>query len=292
MNNLKLLLSDIFPFLIVFLYVVYVDFIKFFFQNYLAEYFKVDEKNLKKIEIDLNFFKEVSSIEELQEMKYRCEELKFIFFATLFYLIILCIVVFIIAPQYSYDLIDYLKLNSENLLFRVIKSLILIFNLLLLYSGHLLEFYFYRVNPISKTGIRFWMESVYAPIIEEFIFRFVVFNILKINGHSPVKSSLISSLMFGISHLRHLLDRKPYPKKIIFQILYTGIFGFYCCYAYTYSNTIFCPMILHIICNNLQIPHFAYVHDDNYFSHNKKILTTITYISGILGFIFLTYLFH
>ena len=292
MGNLNIIIYDIFPFLIVFLYVVFIDLIKQIFKKYLAKSFKVDEKSLNKLEINLRMLKDVNNIKELQDLKYRKEELKIIFLGTIIYLTVLCITVFIIAPHYSYNLIEYVKLNSESILFCTIKSIILIFNLLVLYAGHLFEHYYYQINPLyNKIGIKFWMETIYAPIIEEFMFRFIVFNLLKINGHSSIKSALISSFMFGIAHLRHFFDRTVNVNKILFQIIYTSIFGFYSCYAYTYSNNFICPSILHIICNCLQTPHFYYINDEEY-PNKLKTLTTIIYISGILGFIILTYIFH
>ena len=292
MGNLNIIIYDIFPFLIVFLYVVFIDLIKQIFKKYLAKSFKVDEKSLNKLEINLRMLKDVNNIKELQDLKYRKEELKIIFLGTIIYLTVLCITVFIIAPHYSYNLIEYVKLNSESLLFCTIKSITLIFNLLVLYSGLFVEHYYYKINPFhNKRGIRFWMENIYAPLIEEFMFRFIVFNLLKINGHSSIKSALISSLMFGIAHLRHLFDRTVNVNKILFQIIYTSIFGFYCCYAYTYSNNFICPTILHIICNCLQTPPFFYINDEEY-PKKLKTLTTIIYILGILGFFILTYIFH
>jgi membrane protease YdiL (CAAX protease family) len=292
MGNLNIIIYDIFPFLIIFFYVVYIDVIKQIFNKYLAKYFKVDDENLKKLEIDLRLLKFANNIEHLQDLKYRNEELKIIFIGTIIYLIILSVIVFIIAPHYSYNLIEYVKLNSESILFCTIKSIILITNLIVLYAGQLIEYYHYEINPLtSKNGIRFFMENIYAPIIEEFMFRFIAFNILKINGHSSVMSALINSLMFGIAHLRHIFDRNFNINRTLFQIIYTFIFGVYSSYAYIYSNNLICPIILHIICNCLHIPPFYYINDEKY-PRKLKILTSIIYILGILGFIILTYIFH
>ena len=100
MGNLNIIIYDIFPFLIVFLYVVFIDLIKQIFKKYLAKSFKVDEKSLNKLEINLRMLKDVNNIKELQDLKYRKEELKIIFLGTIIYLTVLCITVFLIAPHY------------------------------------------------------------------------------------------------------------------------------------------------------------------------------------------------
>lgn len=143
-----------------------------------------------------------------------------------------------------------------------------------------------------KTSFCFFMENIYGPILEEFIYRGLLFTLLKEAGYNGIKSAIYSSLTFSLSHFRHVFDiyfsKKEIP-RLFFQSFYTLLFGFYTCYAYNYSGTIFAPILLHGICNTLQMPRF------NYLSNCTKIrknIISIVYIIGILSWIILIKIFH
>ena len=94
----------------------------------------------------------------------------------------------------------------------------------------------------------------------------------------PLEGSKDTSfdIYFDRSHIPHLF----------FQSFYTLLFGFYTCYAYNYSGTIFAPIFLHGICNTLQMPRFNYLSDYS-LSKTKKNLISFAYIIGILSWVLL-----
>jgi membrane protease YdiL (CAAX protease family) len=47
-------------------------------------------------------------------------------------------------------------------------------------------------------------ENIYGPILEEVIYRGVIFNLLKSGGFTGSQSSIISSFLFGICNLIYL----------------------------------------------------------------------------------------
>ena len=84
----------------------------------------------------------------------------------------------------------------------------------------------YNIIPIGILG----------PIIEEYIFRGVIFNKLK-TFNSKKTSIIITTLIFSIMHFE------------LSQIIYTLIVGYYLIYLYSETNNIKTSIIGHIIIN-------------------------------------------
>jgi len=72
---------------------------------------------------------------------------------------------------------------------------------------------------------------------------------------------------------------------IIFQSLFTSVFGMYACYSYIITKTLMAPIILHILCNTLQFPSFYYLQRKDLsqkFKNCKIILIKIfSYINSL-----------
>ena len=57
----------------------------------------------------------------------------------------------------------------------------------------------------EKEWIFIIKENLYGPILEEIIYRGIIFNIMKAGGFTNVQSSFISSIMFGLCKLNKIL---------------------------------------------------------------------------------------
>lgn len=93
-------------------------------------------------------------------------------------------------------------------------------------------------NPTNNTEFVLWIISVVilAPILEEIVFRRVIFKRLNIR-FSFIVSAIISSLVFGVGHE-------------FLGIIGAIVFGVACCVLYVKYNNILIPITVHFI-NNL-----------------------------------------
>ena len=267
-------------------FVLFVDLIKKIAASKL-----IKKKNNKG---NFNDYSKIIEYEIKERHSYREAELKIFLKYSFIYPLVLVIIYLIIGNSINFNIIEvyfspkYNKTINEKILGTIT---ILIINFIL-YSGLLIQFFMDIESLYPKTSFCFFMENIYGPILEEFIYRGLLFTLLKEAGYNGIKSAIYSSLTFSLSHFRHIFDiyfsKKEIP-RLFFQSFYTLLFGFYTCYAYNYSGTIFAPILLHGICNTLQMPRFNYL---SYCSKIKKNIISIVYIIGILSWIILIKIFH
>ena len=258
---------------------------------------KAAEKLIRKKD-DNNFSDIHKMLEyELKEKhSYREAELKFFLPYSFVYLSILVIFFLIIGPYINFDLIEIYFSSKYN---KTIKEkaigtiTILIINLIL-YSGLLIQFCIGNEKLYPKQRFCFFMENIYGPAIEEIIYRGVLFTLFKQAGYNGIISAIGSSLTFSLSHFRHAFDiyfDRSHIPHLFFQSFYTLLFGFYTCYAYNYSGTIFAPILLHCVCNTLQMPRLYYLKDASISKFTKNLIS-FSYITGIISWIILVKIFH
>ncbi|MGN1344086.1 MAG: lysostaphin resistance A-like protein [Traorella sp.] len=104
----------------------------------------------------------------------------------------------------------------------------------------------FNQNPLIIT----FTTIIYAPIVEEMVFRGAIFRGLR-SKTSFFLAALISGLMFGFIHVFDSLLLGNF-QDLWFLITYASL-GFVFCYAYEKNQTIFAPMILHFMNNFLGI---------------------------------------
>jgi membrane protease YdiL (CAAX protease family) len=278
------LINVYFPvFIVIFFLFIIIDSVKILFKNKLSKYWGVDYKNLNLIENKKkdDFFVELNI--ELMNFRYKYQEYKLIFFSCSIFMII----VFSIIKFYFQNFFIYLITQKYSILYLIYRIFITIFINMTIYLGTISQL-IYGNETISKKPIfMFFIEQIYAPILEESIFRGIIMNIFRYNGYSNLSSGFLNSILFGLAHFRHLFDKyliKKSLNQIIFQSLYTSFFGFYSSYVYCYSNTIISSFILHGTCNLLGFPRFDYRDDDDVSNNIKKLFNSL-YIIGIIGFI-------
>ena len=271
-------------------FVIFVDCTKKFAAS------KLIRKKHGKDENDENDYVKTLEFEMKEKQSYREAELKFFLPYSLIYLLALILIFLIVGPFINFNIMEIYFSSKFN---KTVKEkffgtlTILIINFVL-YSGLLIQFFMGIEELCPKTIFCTFMENIYGPFLEEFIYRGLLFTLLRHAGYGGIKSSIYSSLTFSLSHFRHIFDiyfTKNMIPHLFFQSFYTLLFGFYTCYAYNYSGTIFAPILLHGVCNKLQMPRFNYLNDPN-ISQFKKNLISFTYIFGILGWIILIKIYH
>lgn len=107
--------------------------------------------------------------------------------------------------SYNYELVPIavFKTNLENLislktfLFDLVKILVLIS---CIYLGYLYQLFYYIEKLSEYDGfILFFKSVIYGPFMEEVIYRFIVFEIIRAGGYGNVCAVFISSFIFGFS---------------------------------------------------------------------------------------------
>jgi len=173
------------------------------------------------------------------------------------------------TEEYIYELSEYL--NNNSVLIIIITSLILlpflikkykkirdsnikkiekkdylkiiITSILLSLSLNIIIYLINKVIPITNRydDIRILLYNIIpigiiSPIIEEYIFRGVIFNKLK-TFNSKKTSIIITTLIFSIMHFE------------LSQIIYTLIVGYYLTYLYSKTNNLKTSIISHMAIN-------------------------------------------
>ncbi|MBV5282383.1 MAG: CPBP family intramembrane metalloprotease [Paludibacter sp.] len=108
---------------------------------------------------------------------------------------------------------------------------------------------------VVKTGLlfgkpdTFYLETLFAPIYEEIIFRAVILSVL-LKHYSLVKAVVFSSLLFGLWHIKNIFFVDPF--ELLKQICYTGIiFGPIMCLITYKTKTIWIATIIHYLNNGI-----------------------------------------
>lgn len=220
--------------------------------------------------------------------KYYCKKLGYSTLKQQYYLtspatLVYCISVLIIIS--TFDIESYYQLVNlfcvESFFRLVVISLYSVLAIFFLYLG---KFYFLYIGyDFIETEINFLflIQKFYAPFIEEYLYRgilisFKVFDNLFYNG-------ILSSFLFGLSHLRHLFDDysdvNVSKNQIFFQVSFTTLFGIICSCFLSITRSIYSCIIAHILCNILGLPKIL-----NIDSKENEIGKTL-YIIGIIMFI-------
>ena len=232
---------------------------------------------------------------ELQDDLYREKELKFFLPCSFIYLIFILLTFIILGPYINFNFYEIYFSNEYNkpIFEKIWKTILIQIINLILYTGLLIQFVTGIEYLYPRSKFIFFMEVIYGPFLEEFIYRGMLFTLLKQAGFNGYLSAIFSSITFSLSHFRHIFDvyfDKSDIKRLYFQSFYTLFFGFYTSYAYNYSGSIFSSVILHGVCNVLQLPRLNYLNYD--ISPKLKSIINLGYIFGILSWIILIFIFH
>ena len=148
------------------------------------------------------------------------------------------IVAIIFIPLLINDYKKYKKqINTKiNYFYLIILGVILslMYNVFAYYLNFALKTSLFDNN--SNVAVTLLSTGILGPIIEELMFRGIIYNELK-SKYSNMKSILITTIFFAIIHIN------------IIQILYALIIGFILIFVYEKYNNIKAPIILHMASN-------------------------------------------
>lgn len=131
------------------------------------------------------------------------------------------------------------KITRNDIIFIVLLgiSISTIFNLT--FSSLNYYFHFTKVYHLSELPIYVQIISsgILGPIMEELLFRGIVYNELK-KTYKPMKSIVIASFVFALFHLSNPLN-----------VIYSFSLSFMFIYLYEKYKTLLTPMLMHITAN-------------------------------------------
>lgn len=148
------------------------------------------------------------------------------------------IVAIIFIPLLINDYKKYKKQTNTkiNYFYLIILGIILslIYNVFAYYLNFVLKTSLF--DNSNNIAITLLSTGILGPIIEELMFRGIIYNELK-SKYSNMKSILLTTIFFAIIHIN------------IIQILYALIIGFILIFVYEKYNNIKAPIILHMASN-------------------------------------------
>lgn len=148
------------------------------------------------------------------------------------------IVAIIFIPLLINDYKKYKKQTNTkiNYFYLIILGVILslMYNVFAYYLNFVLKTSLF--DNSNNIAITLLSTGILGPIIEELMFRGIIYNELK-SKYSNMKSILITTIFFAIIHIN------------IIQILYALIIGFILIFVYEKYNNIKAPIILHMASN-------------------------------------------
>ncbi|RDI37921.1 CPBP family intramembrane glutamic endopeptidase [Falsibacillus pallidus] len=121
------------------------------------------------------------------------------------------------------------------------------------------------INIIEAAPIVIFVSSVVGPILEEIVFRKIIFGSLY-ERFSFFPSALISSLIFGIAHF-----------EPIHIILYTAM-GFTFAFLYIRTKRIIVPIVAHVTMNTIVVVAQSVFKDDI-----ERMMNEADKIQGFIG---------
>ena len=161
------------------------------------------------------------------------------------------------------------KLNYKNIDFKFLLKMIF----LSLGLRIILEYYLIPTNendvfvPIGaiKLSVQFIATCIFAPICEEIIFRFGIYEYLNKKGISSIFSIIITSITFAIIHFYGI------NATIIFVII-----SYIWNYTYYKTNNLLYPILLHFI-HNLYAIMSNFITSNNFYI-NFSVLSIVIFI--------------
>lgn len=113
-------------------------------------------------------------------------------------------------------------------------------------------------NPLNYQGVDlavnillFFTTCLLTAVLEETIFRYVIFDFILEGKHSSKKdvflSIILSSLIFGLFHILNAFS--GFSFAIILQVIYSFLLGCMCAFALYITSNVIYSIILHTVFN-------------------------------------------
>ena len=148
----------------------------------------------------------------------------------------------VFALLYNRDKVNTEKLAIEKYVYILVLGIAgcLFLNNLLMASGLMNESAGYQDVTVmmyeSPLGVRLLCVGVLVPVMEELLFRGMIYRSLRKYSKFAV-ATLISAILFGVSHGN------------IVQGLYGGVMGLLLAYVYEAYGSLWAPIVLHVTLN-------------------------------------------
>lgn len=144
-------------------------------------------------------------------------------------------------------------------------------------------------------------DIVFAPLIEEIIYRACICSILLCARQSLAFVVFVSPLFFGVSHVHHIIEGKhplqvriaslrltsphlrlPPPRHhVVVQFCYTYLFGTLSSLFFVRTGSLLACCLTHALCNFFGFPDFV----EDFTSRHKKLVVP-AYFVGVVAFVF------
>lgn len=121
----------------------------------------------------------------------------------------------------------------------LISFIILSSSFALVFNSYISIIFDYPVSSLP-IYVQIICSGILGPIIEELLFRGIIFNKLK-ERYNADEAMLLSTIIFAFLHLS------------ILDIIYTMFFGYFLVYIYNRYHSLKYPIIMHIIANTVVI---------------------------------------
>ncbi|ETV99271.1 hypothetical protein H310_08011 [Aphanomyces invadans] len=131
---------------------------------------------------------------------------------------------------------------------------------------------------------------IFGPLTEEFAFRSCMLPLLLDSGWSISTTIFASPLAFGVAHAHHLIDhiRSGRPVRtavaiVVFQFLYTTVFGIFASFVFLRTGHFAAVFGVHSFCNLMGFPDLSFLSTDHPL-HSYKPAILFVYVGGIVAF--------
>jgi membrane protease YdiL (CAAX protease family) len=170
----------------------------------------------------------------------------------------------------------------------VYQDLLIVFLVLFLYLGYLIDF---KWN--FEWSVLFFRDVFIGPLTEEIIWRWILISTANHFEFSFSYTWLSTSFIFGLAHIHHGLDVYLYSKSfltaltasckkifiLVFQFSYTFLFGLFSSFVFQRTLSIVPCILCHMVCNWIGLP------DMTPLQESKKMTLRISlYLLGIVLF--------
>lgn len=163
--------------------------------------------------------------------------------------------------------INNIKCNIKHvlLLIGIGASFSLTYNLILLNINKII--YFTNIFDHSDINLLSTLlaTSIIGPIIEELIFRNIVYEKFK-KVYKPLTSIIITGLLFGIFHGNMI------------QFIYVFLFNFILIFVYEKYKSIYAPIIVHISANSILLLYLRFIDYSNIYVSVSSLLISVIFL--------------
>lgn len=149
-----------------------------------------------------------------------------------------------------------------------------------------------HVDPVRTPPLLHFRTLVFAPLVEEWVFRACIVPVWIISGHTVSTSILAAALAFGFAHCHHGYELRrsghPWPSVIVtvlVQLSYTSLFGGIAAWLLlAYGNTL-AVILVHAFCNLLGLPDVSWLSSSDNPLVRHRWMLLVSYVIGLGGFI-------